>query len=184
MKFKFLPLILFFLGTSAFAQISFGIKGGLNVSNIEYNVRDANPEGSTGLYAGTFVNFQLPANFELQPEVLYSQEGIKNGSIDFVKVPVVLKWSFFDGINIHAGPQLAVVVDAEGGTNGLNQMGVDGVFGLGYETPGGFMITTRYNMGITSVIDRDFKVDSGMGYLITGFQGWTRNLQLGIGYKF
>lgn len=184
MKLKLLPLVFLFFGTSAFAQVSFGVKAGLNVSNLEFNVRDADPEGTTGIYAGTFVNFPLPYNFQLQPEVLYSQEGVKDGGIDFVKVPLVLKWNFFNGINIHGGPQLAVLIDAEGGTTGLNPTGIDGVFGLGYETTGGFMITTRYNMGITSVIDRDYKIDSGMGYTMNGFQGWTRTLQLGIGYKF
>ncbi len=184
MKLKFLPLIFLFFGTSAFAQISFGIKGGLNVSNIDYNVRDANPEGSAGVFAGTFVNFELPYNLQLQPEVLYSQEGIKDGGIDFIKVPLMLKWNFFDGINIQAGPQLAIIMDAEGGTNGLEKTSFDGAFGLGYETSGGFMITTRYNYGLTSIIDKDFRVETGMGYTMSGFQGRTRNFQLGIGYKF
>lgn len=177
--------LLFFMAATAmsFSQTKFGMKAGLNVSNIDYNT-DASPEGNTGLYAGTFVDFSLSPNFHLQPEVIYSVEGIKDGSVDFINVPVVLKWFFADQIQLHAGPQLGVVIDAEGGTNGLESMILSGVFGLGYETRSGFMIDTRFAMGATSVIDKDFHVDSGMGYDLVGIQGWTRTFQIGLGYKF
>ncbi|GAB2762173.1 hypothetical protein GCM10010465_03610 [Actinomadura fibrosa] len=168
----------------AFSQTAFGIKAGLNVSNIHYNIEGASPEGATGLYAGTFVDFTLSPKFHLQPEVMYSVEGIKDGSVTFVNVPVVLKWFFAENIQLHAGPQLGVVIDAEGGTNGLESTILSGVFGLGYEMPSGFQISTRFAMGATSIIDKNFKVDSGMGYDLVGIKGWTRTFQLGLGYKF
>ena len=179
-------LLLFFMASTAmtYSQTKFGAKAGINVSNIDYNVKNASPEGNTGFYVGTFVDFSLSSKFHLQPEVTYSVEGIKDGSIDFINVPVVLKWFFVENIQLHAGPQLGVVIDGEGGTNGLEPMAISGVFGLGYETDTGFMINTRFSMGATSIIDGDFKVDSGMGYDIVGIQGWTRTLQIGLGYKF
>ena len=179
-------LSLFFMASSALAysQTKFGIKSGVNISNIDYNIKDASPEGKTGFYAGTFVDFDLSRSFHLQPEVIYSVEGIKDGSIDFINVPVVLKWFFVDNIQVHAGPQLGVVIDGEGGTNGLNSTVFSGVFGLGYETNSGFMIDTRFAMGATSVIDPDFHVDSGLGYNIVGIKGWMRTFQIGLGYKF
>ncbi len=183
MKLKLLLLLTMASTSMVFSQTRFGVKTGLNVSNIHYNT-DASPEGNTGVYAGTFIDFSLSPKFHLQPEVIYSVEGIKEGSIDFVNVPVVLKWFFADNIQLHAGPQLGVVIDAEGGTNGLENMVLSGVFGLGYEANSGFKIDSRFAMGATSVIDKDFRVDSGMGYDLVGIQGWTRTFQIGIGYKF
>lgn len=184
MKFKFSLLILLFSTTILSAQTTFGIKAGLNIANIDYNIPDSSPEGRLGGYVGTLVDFQLSEKFHLQPEVQYSTEGIEEGSVSFVNVPVTLKWFFVEGIHINAGPQLGIVIDAEGGTNGLNTTQLAGVFGLGYETSGGFMIDSRFAMGVTSIIDKNFAVDSGLGYNIVGIQGWTRTLSFGIGYKF
>lgn len=177
-------IFLFFFTSMAFSQVNFGIKAGLNVSNIDYNVSGASPEGRTGYFFGTLVDFPLAGDFHLQAEILYSREGIKDGRVDFLNVPVSLKWYFAEGIHVNAGPQLGVVIDAEDGTNGLNTAMLAGVFGLGFETSEGFTVDTRYTMGATSVIDRDIMVDSGRGYNISGIQGWTRTFQLGIGYKF
>lgn len=171
--------------TLGHAQVNFGLKAGLNVSNAEYNVTNASPEGRVGFYAGTFVDFELSEKFHVQPELLYSSEGIKDGSLDFLHLPVTVKWYFFEGISFHAGPQIGMVIDAEGGTAGLNDYSLSGVGGLGYEAPGGgFMITARFTHGITSIIDPDFAFDSGMGYNISGIKAWTRALQFGLGYKF
>lgn len=184
MKTKILLLIFMASSALAYSQTKFGIKSGVNISNIHYNIKDASPEGKTGFYAGTFVDFRLFEDFHLQPEVIYSVEGIKDGSVDFINVPVILKWFFVDNIQVHAGPQLGVVIDAEGGSNGLNSTILSGVFGLGYETNSGFMIDTRFSMGATSIIDPDFQIDSGLGYNLVGIKAWTRTLHIGLGYKF
>ncbi|MFD2517313.1 porin family protein [Salinimicrobium flavum] len=179
-------LLLFFLslGSIAYSQVDFGIKAGLNIARADYNIRDANPEGRPGLFFGSVVDFYLSERFSLQPELSYSREGIRDGSIDFLNIPVALKWYFAEGIHLNAGPQLGIVVDAEGGTTGLNNLNFSGLVGLGYETPGGFMFDTRFVQGITSIIDKDFRIDSGMGYMISGIKAWTQTLQFSIGYKF
>ena len=184
MKNLFLPLSLFFLVFSASAQVDFGIKAGLNFSNIEYNIRGTSAEGRTGVHVGTLVDFSLSEKFHLQPEILYSTEGIDEGGIDYLNIPVTLKWFFYDNIHLNAGPQLGIVLDAEGGTQGLNKTNFAGVFGLGYEAPGGFMVDTRYSLGLSNIVDKDLTIDSGMGYMISGIRAWTRAFQLSIGYKF
>ncbi len=182
---KAFTVIALFFVTLSYAQVDFGIKSGLNFSNAIYNTSNASPEGRVGFYLGTLVDFALSEKFSVQPELLYSSEGIKDGTIDFLNLPVVVKWYFSEGIHIHAGPQVGMVIDAEGGTGGLNDYAFSGVGGLGYEVPGGgFTITARFTHGITSIIDENFPIDSGMGYNIVGIKGWTRTLQLGLGYKF
>ena len=182
-KILFFALFLCF-SISGFSQVDFGVKAGLNFSNIHFNLKGASPEGAVGFNLGTFVDFELNRSFHLQPEILYSKEGIKDGSVNYLNVPVTLKWYFFEGIHVNAGPQLGILVDAEGGTDGLKTTNFSTVFGLGYETPGGFMIDTRYALGVANIVGEDAYVDSGMGYNIIGFSGWTRTFQIGIGYKF
>lgn len=168
-----------------YSQVNFGIKTGLNISNAVYNIDGASPEGRVGIYAGTFVDFPLSQRFHLQPELLYSSEGIKDGSLDFINLPVGLKWFFVDGIHLHAGPQAGMIIDAEGGTGGLNTYVLAGMGGIGYEAPGGgFEITALFTHGISSIIDENYSIDSGLGYNITGIKAWTRTLQFGVGYKF
>lgn len=182
-KLLFFTLFLSF-SFPGFSQADFGIKAGVNFSNIDFNIRSASPEGRVGFNLGTFVDFKLSRSFHLQPEVLYSREGIKEGIIDYLNIPATLKWYFVEGIHLDAGPQLGILVDAEGGTHGLKSTNFSTVFGLGYETPGGFMIDTRYALGVANIIEEDLAIDSGMGYNISGIKAWTRTFQIGIGYKF
>ena len=171
--------------TSCYSQVDFGIKAGLNFSNAIYNTSDDSPEGRVGGYVGTLVDFKLSPNFSLQPELVYSSEGIKDGSVEFLNLSVALKWYFFDGIYVQAGPQAGMILDAEGGTGGLNTYNLSGFGGIGYQVPGGgFMVDARFTHGITSIIDKDFGIPTGMGYNLVGIKGWMRTFQLGIGYKF
>lgn len=182
---KSLTLLALIYTTLSFSQVNFGVKTGFNFSNAVYNISSASPEGRIGFYVGTLVDFEISEKFHVQPELLYSSEGIKDGSVDFLNLPVALKWYFFEGIHLHAGPQVGMVIDAEGGTAGLNEYSFSGVGGLGYEAPGGgFMITARFTHGITSIVDPDFAIDSGMGYNLVGIKAWSRALQFGVGYKF
>lgn len=62
------------------AQIKFGIKGGLNLTNLSGSaVKDVKNIFSTytGFHGGLALNIGLPLGFAIQPEVLYSQNGVK-----------------------------------------------------------------------------------------------------------
>jgi hypothetical protein len=91
--------------TQALAQtLQFGVKGGINVANVEF---DAGGSGAptfdwrTGLVAGGFVTWRAASWLELQPEVLFSskgasleEEGISSRLIlDYVEVPVLLRFT-------------------------------------------------------------------------------------------
>lgn len=185
MKRNFIILLALLSASFGYSQVDFGIKAGLNFSNAVYNTSDDSPEGRIGAYVGTLVDFQLSQNFHLQPELLYSSEGIKDGSVEFLNLPLALKWYFYDGIHVHAGPQAGMILDAEGGTAGLNTYNLSGFGGIGYEAPGGgFVVDARFTHGITSIIDKNFGIPTGMGYNLVGIKGWMRTFQLGIGYKF
>ena len=99
---------------SANAQVKFGVKGGLNITNLSVGlVSDATNalKSYSGFNAGLALNISLPLGFAIQPEVLYSQSGsnIKlipdGGALDqiledyrtsfvvgSIQVPIGLQW--------------------------------------------------------------------------------------------
>jgi hypothetical protein len=104
----------FSISFSANAQVKFGVKGGLNITNLSGGlVADATAalKSYSGFNAGVALNIQLPLGFALQPEVLYSQNGSnikllpEGGALDklledyktsfvvgSIQVPVGLQW--------------------------------------------------------------------------------------------
>lgn len=76
-----------FLGAHAVAQgsltdtreeLTFGLKAGLNYSNVwDENGQDFNADGKLGFAGGAFVGIPIGKYFGLQPEFLISQKGFK-----------------------------------------------------------------------------------------------------------
>ncbi|NER09795.1 Outer membrane protein beta-barrel domain-containing protein [Muriicola jejuensis] len=162
-------------------DITFGIKAGANFSNLKTTFfgQGLSPDGATSLYIGGLVDIGISENVHIQPELLYSIEGAKNSEISFVNVPLMFKYYLIEGFNIQAGPQLGILVDAEGGTvatdrlKGIN-FGLN--FGAAFEIVGGFFADARYNLGIANIADYDPE--------FTDSKLRTKGFQLGVGYRF
>ncbi len=111
---------------------SFGVKGGLNLSNLFVNNNDNIEDNNwkVGYHAGLFVKAPLSNLFSIQPEVLYSTTGAKityGGSglaqtlginpgevrfnLNYVQVPVLFLVNV-GALNVHAGPYAAYLVNA------------------------------------------------------------------------
>jgi Outer membrane protein beta-barrel domain len=124
-------LILVLLGVpSAVAaqDISFGVKGGLNLSTTSY---DPEPDVGIGLRPGVvlggFVNFPLGSRLAIQPEGFFSQKGNKlelpdtdlTVELDYIEVPILLQYAFSSspgrGFFVFGGPSIAFKIDAEVG---------------------------------------------------------------------
>ncbi len=181
---KLLFLGMLTLGTlSMNAQgIDFGIKAGVNFANIT----DATGlDNRTGFVAGVFVGGKFNDNLGIQADLLYSQQGGEfsagDFNLDYVNVPILIKYFVSQGFNIQAGPQFGVVVNDDTQTvvgetiNDIatNNFDVAGVIGLGYDLPMGLRVDGRYSFGLSDVPDeRDF--DKGKNSVIT----------LSVGYSF
>lgn len=117
--------------TGAFAQVSFGVKAGLNLSKLtsEYEGESETSDNRISAAFGGFMNYQLSDKFSIQPELLISMEGGKNeisesgqtGSyssenttkITFLNIPVMLKANIANGLFLEAGPQLGFKMSAK-----------------------------------------------------------------------
>ena len=147
--------------------VQFGIKGGLNLDNIEtdlYKNRDARISFHAGLLAHIHINEHLA----VQPELMYSAQGFKqeissNLEMDFItdyiNLPVLIQY-MNSGFRVETGPQVGFLVNAKqelsDGTEGdtkdyLKKTDFSWLFGLSYISDAGIGISARYVLGITNI---------------------------------
>lgn len=191
MKKLFLAIIAFVWVTAAHAQteITIGPKLGWNITNIS-NISDSKNKMSVSV--GGFAEFKFNDYVALQPELLYSRQGfrMKDGDVktkvrvNYLNIPILAKLYVLEGLSVDLGPQLGFALNGKSKTKvsgttvkskitNINTCDVSFVVGLSYEYEE-FMVSARYNIGLTNVIDKD---DAG---------GNNKNhvFQLSVGYRF
>jgi hypothetical protein len=162
-----------FVTSTAFAQkFEIGGKAGVNISNFTGHSSWQNAKTNTllGFHAGGFVSFFLGDVFAIQPEVLFSSQGAKyqdathdeNLKINYINVPVMLKFRTTGGFYVEAGPQFGFKIsessssiDSLGKSTDLSIAG-----GLGYHSKIGLGIGARYTAGLSKV--GNFKPSNGI----------------------
>lgn len=173
------------LSSHAFSQgLDFGIKAGVNFSTLT----DASGlDNRTGFVAGIFVGGKLSDKIGLQADLLYSQQGAEFSAgefdLNYVNVPIVLKYFLTENLHVHGGPQFGVLIDDTAQTvigetiNDIatNDFDISGVVGAGLDLPLGIRLDGRYNFGLTDVPnDTEKGLTKGKNSVIT----------LSIGYSF
>ena len=82
----------------------FGLKGGVNFANITENNLINNVEIKPSILVGLFANKKMNENIGIQVELLYSRQGFnslqREFKIDYLNVPLILKYFVFNGLNI------------------------------------------------------------------------------------
>jgi opacity protein-like surface antigen len=165
------------------AQVKFGAKGGLNLANLSGDVEDNKMK--IGFNLGGLVNIPVSGNLSVQPELLYSGEGAKfddgttsaNFNLNFINIPVMLKYSAEGGFYGEAGPQLGILASAKSdGTDVkefLNSTNFGLGFGLGYNMSSGLGFGARYSLGLSNMLK-----DGG------GDKLKTNTISVGLQYTF
>lgn len=163
---------------SANAQFQFGVKAGANFATLSgSDVVDA--KTLFNLNVGAFAKLPIDRRWSLQPELVYSGQGARfdDGSagtlsdhINFLNVPVLLKYSHGSGFFLETGPQLGFVLSANEKVEGnstnvkslLNSSDFAWVFGVGCKIPASRLgIDLRYNVGIANIEDRNHTGETG-----------------------
>lgn len=166
-----------FVGATAFSQeIDLGVKAGANFAKIS----DVdNLSNKTGFQAGIFAGIKFTDKVGIQADLLYSQQGAKfeaeEFDLNYVNIPVVLKYYLIQGLNIQAGPQFGFIVDDNvkevfKSIDEAEKSDVSGIVGAGYDFPFGIRVDARYNFGLTDV----FKENKGKNSVAS----------IAIGYSF
>lgn len=110
-------------------ELSFGIKAGINYSNIYSEEGDGFVgDGKVGFAGGVFVSIPLNELIGVQPELLYSQKGFKtegtffDGQItsSYLDLPIHLQIKPTENISILAGPQFSYLLSTKYELNGFS----------------------------------------------------------------
>ncbi|MBO9691208.1 porin family protein [Chryseobacterium sp.] len=174
-------------GTLAFAQqttntssnpVTFGVKGGMNVSSLSKDSGLDDQKSKIGFNAGVFANIPLASSFSVQPEVLYSQYGNKSDftalgtkysastKLDYIAVPVMFQYNLIPDLYVEAGPEFGFMVSAKNKlkneSNGnsttsdnykdnFNTFNFGIGLGAGYYFTPNLGLTARYVAGLTDI---------------------------------
>lgn len=131
-----LSVLLAVLSVQSYAKGDFfnlGVKAGLDFTNMS-GFKDFQQEDFlktyTGFNAGLVFNFNLPMGFELNPELLYVQSGVKSEissdrfTTGSIRVPVNVQWgiSLFDFIKPYlvVSPYVGAVIYGNGSIVGVD----------------------------------------------------------------
>lgn len=193
MKRLFTLLFLTAITTTTAQGLDLGFKLGFNFANVT-GIEDFNQR--TGLSAGLFAGAKLGDKIGLQIDALYSQQGAEVGAtysdivqdfnLDYISIPVVVKYYLTDNLNIHAGPQMGILLNDQTSVVGqvfdnIEADTVDwlGTLGIGLDLPLGLRAEARYSFGLTRV-NGSVTIPS----LPTIQEGRTRMTTLSIGYSW
>jgi hypothetical protein len=153
---------------TAASPVEFGLKAGVNLANIKSEIY-SNTKSRVGFYAGGLAHIHLNQNLALQPEIVYSSQGLKqnissglelNLKTDYLNIPVVFQY-MNSGFRLETGPQVGFLLNAKAKytdnrtdvdvTNNFKSVDFSWVFGTSYFSEMGLGIGARYNLGITNV---------------------------------
>jgi len=184
--------LMILMPAATFAQTEFGVKGGLNVSDIVMtNYIDPDAESDLGLklglHAGVFVKGPANESIGLCAELLYSDKGVNaNGNIHlhYITLPLIIQYKlgdhFFAGIGPEPGYLFSVVSKyGNAGSTYNNKFDLALDAGFRYDTPKIFF-DLRYCVGLFSVRE-PLERYGGSGVEKIKYQN--RALQVSIGYK-
>lgn len=170
------------------AQVKFGVKGGLDISKLDYKVGD----NATGFFVGPMLDVTLPIiGLGVDVAALYSQSGLDvkdkgTEKLQSVEIPVNLKWTLGFGstlgVFIAAGPQFGFSIN-DGWRQLMeesNKSFVSVNVGAGLKLLRHLQVGVNYNIGTSKL--GDMIVDSSEGKLRSGVK--KNSWQVSLAYMF
>ena len=179
-------------------KIQFGVKGEVNFTNMTSNDYLYDEKYKTGLYLGATVEIPLSKKFSIQPEIVYSSQGIKGKALvnypqyggatmpvvyaehklDYIKIPILAKLYLAKNFSFETGPSFNFLVNDKFTYNSYTQTDLaenfefGSVFGLSYKVKSSFVINANYFNGFSNVLKSPIENSKSYGF------------SLGIGYLF
>jgi len=158
-------LILF---TATAQQAHFGLKGGVNISQLHFN-NNTQSDSKVGVHLGILAHIHASKTWAVQPELLYSLEGAQkvgnsgiNYNLNYLNVPVLLQYMFDNGFRLEGGPQIGFLVNAKRKAgdvtvddDGFKTTAFSIPLGVGYLTSSGVGLDARYVFGLSNINDSE-----------------------------
>ncbi len=180
--------------SAAFSQVSFGVKGGLNLATM------TNFEGDTGMkpsfYVGGVMEYRISDLIAISPELLYSRQGIQmkeEGAtarirLNYINLPVLAKIYVVDNFSFDIGPQIGLNIGSDIWAKAGGQTATIDLPSSEFDTPAPSTLEVGLALGVTYNIDRFF-VQGRYNLGLTNIFGENLNskngvIQIGAGMKF
>jgi len=153
-------------GSSAPENAGFGLKAGLNYSDVRNADAIADLKPKTSYHVGAFAQFSITDWFSLQPEVLYSRKGYDSTNVtrklDYFDVPILFVFNPLDNVSFHVGPQASLLITAKNNDTEINI--ADSFQSLDYGVVGGlearlsfFRLGARYNLSMREIYQNTYR---------------------------
>lgn len=168
-------------------EFYFGPKFGFNVASIS----DGLNKSKLSFLMGAFAEFKFNDLFGLQTELIYSRQGDKGKAggvkhwmrVNYLNIPVLAKFYVWEGLSVDLGPQLGFALNGKhkmksGGTETksdikhLNTVDLSFAMGLSYDLPMGLVVSARYNLGLTNVVEKDKTYGNNQNRVFQLSAGW------------
>lgn len=147
---------IFAFGLANAQEVKFGIKAGLNLSNLTGDSEDSKIK--VGFQVGGLVEIKASDKFAIQPEIVYSMQGAKTDiegmdlkfDLSYLNVPVMAKYYVADGFSLEAGPQIGFLMSAKfkAGGESLDVKDELKSTDFGMNVGAGYNITENINLGV------------------------------------
>jgi hypothetical protein len=151
--------LLLFVGVASAQHFNIGVKCGLNAYTITDNSVFDN-DLKIGANVGLIGHMHLAKQIALQPEVVFSMQGDKTTSLNYINLPLMFQYMYDNGFRLQAGPQLGFLASAKSEINNV-QTDVKDIYesvdlgmgvGVSYVNPAtNFGVDFRYNHGLTKI---------------------------------
>jgi len=181
---------LFVTGVQAQNDFKFGVTGGLITSRLNseigigpFSLDTGKLVSGTGFYVGAAASLGFGDKFGVQPELVYA----KAGDLEFVQLPIMVKYYVIEGLYAQVGPQISIstsagqlndIIELINGAEdfvGVKTLGIDLGFGAGYDILDNLSAQARYSLELTSRTD---------GVLDVIGKARVNNFYLGVTYFF
>jgi hypothetical protein len=151
---------------------SFGAKGGINISTISKEKSWDDTNAKIGYYAGFYMHAPINSIFSIQPEILYSNVGVKYDNsktshtlgLDYISAPIMFQFEPIPKFYVEAGPQFSflignsdrdktddvVTIKKYRNNSNYNSFDLSGAVGVGFRI-NNITIGARYVVGFTDI---------------------------------
>ncbi len=202
MKKLFLIASVVAMTCTGFAQeMTFGAKAGLNLANVSGDDVGDDAEMLIGAFVGGYANFAITEKISIQPELVFSMQGNKDTSTDeddnevetetkmnYINIPVMAGYQVMEGLNLHTGPQLGILLSAED-EDGNDMKDFAKSTDVAWAIGGSYKMDNlsfdiRYNMGLTSIREDD-EYENELEEMVTEEYDIKNSvIQFSVGYSF
>lgn len=191
------------------SKIRFGLKAGINISNIYENSTGFENNSKLGFMIGGLVQIPVSKKLFIQPELLYSMQGSNatipeeetklNMKMSYLNIPIMFKYNVYNRLFVEVGPQIGLLLTSKITADyqdedaifddGLTfddkefKNNIDFSIGVGasYDFTKNIFAGVRYNIGVSNVYKKGMEIIDDDGPYGTSRNGvW----QVSVGYKF